>query len=132
MSRPQRTLKTKRCPCDCANMPRPKRSQKRVCYTEVSASSVTLPNPQVYGTRPSRPVRVPEPSAEPAPSSSSGVPPLMPIWPPTLPSPATSESPPPPPYDYEQQYTLEGNYLASLLTCKFFCFFLFCLCFFYK
>ena len=98
----------------------PRRVHQKVCYAEVSSESTTVPNPQVHALTPSRPALVSESPAEkacgPNRSSSSSMPALVPIWPPTLPSPVRSESPPLLPYDFEQQYALEGNYLQSLLT----------------
>jgi hypothetical protein len=128
MFRPTRILKVKRCSCLCEEMPRSKRATKRVFYAELSSSS-TVVNPQV---RPEVPRFVPAvvtqersaPRSTPASPSERGriissIPELEPIWPPTVPSPSSSSSsPPPPPYDFETQYALEGNYLATLLTSK--------------
>jgi hypothetical protein len=96
--------------------------------------------------RPTSPVRsafrafVATPVPQPPPASPSGgvqsvgsMPALVPIWPPTLvagrSSAAGSRSPlvsspgsssPAEPYDFETQNSLEANYLATLLTSKYF------------
>jgi hypothetical protein len=113
-------------------MPRSKRVRKSVNYAESDLSSLTEPSSQVYDTsrRQSRRARdqlpfspashsVVEITPERATSRSS-MPPLEPIWPPTL-LPAEEENfRAPSPYDFVYQKELEASYLGALLTSKLF------------
>ncbi|EFX74991.1 hypothetical protein DAPPUDRAFT_251157 [Daphnia pulex] len=109
-------------------MPRSKRVRKSVNYAESDLSSLTEPNSQVYDTsrRRSRRARDQLPFSPASPSvveiaperasSHSSMPPLEPIFPPTLPSAEEEISRASSPYNFCFQHELEASYVGALLT----------------
>ncbi|EFX68753.1 hypothetical protein DAPPUDRAFT_259713 [Daphnia pulex] len=109
-------------------MPRSKRVRKSVNYAESDLSSLTEPNSQVYDTsrRRSRRARDQLPFSPASPSvveiaperasSRSSMPPLEPIFPPTLPSAEEESSRASSPYNFCFQHELEASYVGALLT----------------
>ncbi|EFX75575.1 hypothetical protein DAPPUDRAFT_250330 [Daphnia pulex] len=103
-------------------MPRSKRVRKSVNYAESDLSSLTEPNSQVYDTsrRRSRRARDQLPFSPASPSvveiaperasSRSSMPPLEPIFPPTLPSAEEESSRASSPYNFCFQHELEASY----------------------
>lgn len=114
----------------CEKMSRPKRVHKRVNYAESDSSSLTEVNPQVYETSRRRILRardqLPFSPTSPSPveivperpTSSSNMPPLGPIWSPTLLPTEDDSSRAPSPYNVSFQQELETAYMGALLTSK--------------
>ncbi len=107
-------------------MQRSKRVRKSVNYAKPDSSSLTEPSSQVYDQLVSDqlPFSPASPSVvEIAPeraTSRSSMPPLEPIFPPTLP-PAEEESfRASSPYNFSFQHELEASYVGALLTSKLF------------